>query len=354
MYRKALAIDLAKNVFEVAVGDGAGRVLERHRFSRNELVHFLFNTPPALMVSEACGTAHYWGRVAIEAGHTVKLLPAQYVKPYRRRNKTDRADAGAILEAARCVELPSVAVKTAHQQTIQALHRIREQLKATRTARINAVRGHLREFGVMLPQSASRFLAEVGPALDAPALPVALKPVLTGLLDEIRSLAQRMKALEHELRHLTQTDPGVQLTRSIPGIGLLTSTALVAAVGDPHSFKRGRQLAAWTGLTPKEASSGERRRLGRMSKQGDIYLRTLFIHGARSVLLRARVRQQSRPQSLSGLETWALQLAERVGHNKAAVAVANKLVRITWAVWITKTPYAARSPSLSAHPATVS
>lgn len=305
MYRKTIAIDLAKNVFEVAVGDGAGRVLARHRFNRAELSQFLINTPPALVVSEAYGTAYYWGRVAIKAGHAVKLLPAQYVKPYRRRNKTDRADAEAILEAARCAALPAVAVKSVDQQAVQALHRVREQLKRTRTARINAVRGHLREFGVLLPQSVSRFLTEVGQALDAPALPAVLKPVLAELLDEIRSLAARMQALERQLHRLTRADPAVQLARSVPGVGLLTSTALVAAVGDPQSFKRGRQLAAWMGLTPREASSGERRRLGRMSKQGDTYLRTLFIHGARSVLLRARAATHPAaiPEQAGGLGT---------------------------------------------------
>lgn len=258
-------MDLAKNLFEVAVGDGAGRVLQRYRFNRDEWARFLVNTPPARVVSEACGTAHSWGRVAGEAGHAVKLLPAHYMKPYRRRNQTDRVDARAILEAARCPDIAPVTAKTVDQQAIQALHRIREQLKRTRTARIHAMRGALREFGVMLPQRASRFLAEAGETLPAPALAAVLKSVLAGFLDEIRSLAARMKALEHQLHQLTQTDPGVPLTRSVLGVGLLTSTALVATVGHPGICKRGRALAAWTGLTPREASSGERRRLGRMS-----------------------------------------------------------------------------------------
>lgn len=254
------------------------------------------------------------------------------------------------MEASRCAELPPVSVKTVEQQAVLALHRIREQLKGTRTARINAVRGHLREFGILLPVSATRFLTEVWEALEAPALPAVLKPVLTDLLAEIRSLGERMKALERELHHLTHQDVGVQLVRSVPGIGLLTNTALVAAVGNPRDFRRGRQLVAWAGLTPEESSSGERRRLGRISKQGDIYLRTLLIHGARSVLLRARMKQRIRPQSLSRLEAWALQLADRVGHNKAAVGLANKLVRISWAVWMTEKPYAAPVPSPSVCP----
>lgn len=337
MDRKTIAVDLAKDVFELALADGRGKVLERRRLNRAQFTAFMANTEPAEVVMEACGTAHYWGRTLQDFGHAVRLLPAQYVRPYRRRNKTDRADAEALLEAARCDGIVPVAVKTPAQQQIQQLHRVREQWKATRVARINGLRGALREFGIDLPVGARAALQRAPAAVET--LPAKLRAALGAVLAEIAQLELRIQATERALAELAEELRPVQLLRTISGIGLLNSTALVAAAGSPEHFKSGRHFAAWLGLTPREASSGHRRHLGRISKQGDAYLRTLLIHGARSVLARAQRLAAQGTAALPPLLRWALALAARVGNNKATVALANKLARTCWAVWKYDRPY---------------
>ena len=273
-------------------------------------------------------------------GHTVTLVSPAYVRPYVRRNKTDRADATAILEAVRSVEVPPVAVKRVEQQALVALHRVREQWKRTRTARINTLRGILREHGLLLPagpRAAVQAVAGIVEDADAP-LPMHLRHVLASVQEEIRAIERRMLALEHELAALAATDPVVTQLRTVPGIGLLTATALVGSVGHIGGFGRGRQFASWLGLTPREHSSGQRRHLGRISKQGDRYLRCLLTHGARAVLISA-ARQRAAEQPLSRLHHWALTVRDRRGHNKATIAVANKLSRLVWAVWTKDVPY---------------
>jgi transposase len=263
----------------------------------------------------------------------VKLLPPQHVRPYVRRNKTDRADAAALLEADRCPDILAVPVKSGEQQGLQGLHRVRSAWMATRTDRINTLRGLLREFGLALPQGPAAVL-ERAPALVAEgdgAVPPALRTALAELVAEIRSLQTRIADLEKQLREQAKQRPDVQRLLAVPGIGLLIATALVAAVGGMEAFRDGRHLAAWLGLTPKESSSGQRRHLGPISKRGDRYLRMLFIHGARAALLAAQHRQGA-GQPLTRLQQWALDLAVRVGHNKAACALANKLARIAFAV----------------------
>lgn len=217
----------------------------------------------------------------------MKLLPAQYVKPYRRRNKTDRADCSALLEASRDPELKPVAVKTPWHQAIQGLHRLRSQWMATRTGRINTLRGLLREFGMTIPVGAKTALKQLPEKFEDAAVPEVLRPMLHSAIAEIRELEQRMDEVEKQLKHLTKADPAVQAVQRVSGIGLLTSTALVASAVDAKNFRSGRHLASWIGLTPGEYSSGSTRRLGRISKRGDVYLRMLFIHGARAVLLHA-------------------------------------------------------------------
>lgn len=285
--------------------------------------------------------AHYWGRVAQRHGHTVTLVPPAYVRPYVRRNKTDRADAEAILEAVRAGQMPSVPVKRVEQQALVGLHRVREQWMTTRTARINTLRGILREHGILLPPGAGAALLAVPTILEdteAP-LPMHLRLVLASVHAEVRAIEARIADLERELRALAQADPVVTRLRTIPGIGLLTATALVGSVGHIHAFRRARQFASWLGLTPREHSSGTRRRLGGISKRGDVYLRCLFTHGARAVLVAAH-RRRRLGQSLTRLHHWALSVRERRGHNKATIAVANKLGRIVWAVWHKDVPFA--------------
>jgi transposase len=339
MKRTTIAVDLAKSVFQLSEADGEWRVVKRQRLNRGQLLRFFSERQPCLVVMEACGTAHFWARWLGSLGFTVRLLPPQYVRAFVRRNKTDRTDADALLEAARSADLAEVPVKSEHQQALLSLHRLRAAWLATRTARINAVRGILREFGVNVARGARRVTAAVHDLLAQPtsAIPIALHPVLQEACCEIRELETRMKQTEDELEQLAKGLPIVALLRSVPGIGLLTSTALVAAVGDVLRFPSGRHLASWLGLTPRERSSGNVRRLGGITKRGDRYLRTLLIHGGRSLLAAAHRRS-----SLDRLRAWGLDVERLRGHNRAAVAVANKLARICWAVWRHGERYQAR------------
>lgn len=329
-----VGVDLAKNVFEIALADERGHILERQRLSRVRFDRFFVNRPACRIIMEACGSAHHHARRLSSQGHQVLLLPAQYARAYVRRNKTDAADASALIEAARCPDIRPVPIKTVDQQALQQLHRLRAQWMAARTSRINFLRGCLREFGVSIPVGAQRAIQAVREAianLDA-AVPVLLHSSLLELLAEIDSLEQRCKSIDRELARLTEQDVVVERLLKIPGVGPLTATALRASVVDVQRFPSGRHFASWLGLTSREFSSGERRRLGRISKQGDPYLRTLLIHGARAVLLAAKSAQR-RGATLDRLRLWALDLQERRGHNKAAVALANKLARIVWATW---------------------
>jgi transposase len=334
MHATTIGVDLAKSVFEVAVADATWRVVARHRFTRPQFERSLRAQPPAHVVMEACGTAHFWARFARAHGHRVSLLPAQYVRPYVRRNKTDRTDAEALLEAVRSGQIDPVTVKTVAQQEVVALHRIREEWKATRTARINAMRGFLQEHGLPIARGAQTAVATVPRLLEDAETPIPgrLRRVLAHLVEEVRDLDDRIETIEHELAAIAKDDAVVQRLMRIPGIGLLTATALVATVGHIHAFRAARRFASWLGLTPSERSSGPRRRLGAISKQGDVYLRCLLTHGARAVLLGAhRTAKQGKP--VTRLQQWALTVQARRGHNKATVAVANKLARIVWAVW---------------------
>jgi transposase len=260
------------------------------------------------------------------------LLPPHAVRPYVVRNKTDRTDAKGLLEAARNDEVRPVPVKSATQQALAALHRLRSTWLATRTARINTVRGLLREFGVVIPTGARHVVPALGAVLeDADAgVPSLLRPALAEAAREIREIEGRIRAVEHQLDAVAEQTPVVSRLCSIPGVGLLTATALVAAVGDVQRFPSARHFASYLGLTPRERSTGQRRQLGAISKRGDAYLRMLLIHGARAVLCHAKTKTAPAPDRL---RAWALHLERFRGHNKAAVALANKLARIAWAVW---------------------
>ncbi len=332
MKSKIIAVDLAKDVFEVAVANDNCRILERQRLSRKAFSTFLAAQPPALVLLEACGTAHFWGRTAQTAGHQVRLLPAQYTAPYCRRGKTDRSDVEALLEAHRCNDIKPVPVHSVEQQTIQQLHRVREQWKHTRTQRINGLRGFLRELGFAMPLGAKLAQSQARQIIDDPVIPAPLKVIFSRMLDEIAALEADMVGVERQLKALTKTNADIQRLQTVAGVGLLTSTALVAAVGSPERFPDGKHLSSWLGLTAREHSSGTRRHLGKITKQGDVYIRTLLIHGARSVLTRIKTLQRA-GKPLPRLYQWASALEQRVGHNKAACALANKMARICWAVW---------------------
>lgn len=316
------------------MADRHWHLIDRHRFTRRQFERFLASQPPCHVVMEACGTAHHWGRVAQSHGHQVTLLPAQYVRPYARGNKTDRTDAETLLEAVRSGRIVPVAVKTVAQQELLALHRIRDQWMATRPARINALRGFLREQGILLPRGAHAAVAAI-PSLveDADtARPGRLREALALLDTDVRDVEARVALIERRLKAFVTTDPVAQRLLKIPGIGLLTATALLGTVGHMHGFRRGRHVASWLGLTPREHSSGRHRSLGRITKRGDVYLRCLLAHGARAVLLAAH-RRAAAEKPLTRLQPWAVAVAHRRGHHKATVALANKLARIVWAVW---------------------
>lgn len=337
MHTTQAGIDIAKSVFEVAVSDVPGTVRERHRLNRERFRRFFSARESTMVLMEACGSAHYWGRELEAMGHRVRLLHPGDVARYRDGNKTDRADAKAVLEAARNAGIDPVPVKSQEQQAIAALHRIRQGYLQTRTARINAVRGHLREFGIVLPMGARHVVGRAEPALATAELPNILRHALNGLLAEIDELQTKAERLRSELERLAQTIPEVGVLMSVPGIGVLTATALVAFVGDLNRFRSGRDLAAYLGLTPREHSSGQIRRLGRITKRGNSYVRMMLIHGARSAL-----RAGSMTDAPDDLRTWALSIARRRGFNVAAVALANKLARVCWRVCHDERPFERR------------
>lgn len=332
-----VGVDVAKSVFEVAVSETPGAVRERHRLSRERFRRFFAAREPSNVLMEACGSAHYWGRQLEAMGHQVSLLHPGDVARYRDGNKTDRADAKALLEAARNADIDPVPVKSTEQQAIVALHRVRQGYLQTRTARINAVRGHLREFGVVIPVGARGVTARAEAALQAEELPDFLRRALRDVLDEIESLQTKSELLRSELERLARTMPEATVLMSVPGVGVLTATALVAFVGDIRRFRSGRDFAAYLGLTPREHSTGLSRRLGRITKRGNSYLRMMLIHGARSAL-----RAGSMTNVPDDLRTWALDIARRRGFNVAAVALANKLARVCWRVWIDNRPFERR------------
>lgn len=339
MEHTTIAVDLAKSVFQVAVSHRAGQVSLERRLPRTCFLSFFAQQPPATVLLEACGSAHHWARQLQQCGHDVRLLPAHDVHRYVRRNTTDRGDAKALLEAARNDEIRPVPVKTVDQQMIASLHRLRSTWLATRTARLNTVRGLLREFGVVIPVGAQHVVPIVRALVDDARVPALLQPVLATTADEIRTLDATIHGIDQPLATRARQLPDATRLQTVPGVGVITATALLAAVGDIRRFPTGRHFASFLGLTAREASSGEQRRLGAISKRGDTYVRMLLIHGGRSVLWSAKGKAGT-----DGLRAWALRTEQRRGHNVAAVAVANKLARIVWAVWSRQLPYAGGLP----------
>jgi len=336
-------VDLAKTVFELAVAGPDWRIRERARLSRGQFERWFQNRPVGLVVMEACGSAHHWARWLGRLGIAVKLLPARYVRAYVKRNKTDAADAAALLEAARCAEIVPVRVKSLEQQGLQALHRTRSLWMATRTSRINALRGFCREFGIAIAEGSRVGVEQIGRVLADPqtAIPGLLRGTMTLLVEEIRLLEGRIAQLERELTNAAKQSPACATLLTVPGIGLLTATAMVAATGGSVGhFKDARHFAAWFGLTPKEHSSGGTRHLGRISKRGDRYLRMLLTHGARSVLRAASVATTA-GKPIDALRQWAVAVQKRSNHNKATCALANKLARICYATLRDQEPYGA-------------
>jgi len=254
-----VSVDVAKSVFQVAVSHAPGRVHQQHRLSRSGFRRFFAGHEPVQVLMEACGSAHYWGRELEKMGHHVSLLPPTDVSRYRDGSKTDRADAKALLEASRNRAIDPVPVKSAEQQAVTALHRLRSGYLATRTARINQVRGHLREFSASIPVGARHVVPRARAALEEGVVPDFLRRALMEALEEIESLKTKAESIHKQLVHLARHMPAARQLMTVPGIGVLTATALVAFVGDPYRFRSSRRFAAYLGLTPREHSSGRRR-----------------------------------------------------------------------------------------------
>jgi len=332
MNATTVAIDLAKDVLELGFEDAKGRIIDRKRLRRSAFDKALVNVPPLTVVMEACGCSHYWGRRFERLGHRVVLLPAQHCKPFVCGNKTDRSDVTGLLTAYRLGGITPVPLKTEEQQGVQALHRLREHHKHQRTASINALRGLLREFGVAIPVGAAKVRPAVLAALEdgANGIPMALRQRLAEVLDEVPAHTGSMQRIECDLAEFTRRDVRSQRYQAATGVGLTTATALSASHGDLDRLPSGRHFASSLDLTPKGLSSGSTRRLGKLTRRGDIYLRTLLIHGGRCLLQRAAISRRN-GQPLDRQSAWALTLADRIGQNRAACALANKLAHRLWA-----------------------
>ena len=320
-------IDLAKNVFQVHGVNERGKVALKKQLKRAQVLAFFANLPPCLIGMEACASAHYWARKLTAFGHTVKLMAPQYVKPYVKTNKHDVADAEAICEAVGRPSMRFVAIKTAEQQAILALHRARQGFVKARTAQANQIRGLLGEFGIIIPQGMAHIAKRLPEILEdgENELPGSFRQLLARLGENLEHLQRQVAELEREIQRWHQHSEASQRVAAIPGIGALGASALVATVAEARSFSNGRQLAAWLGMVPKQASSGGKTTLLSISKRGDSYLRTLFIHGARSVLQQV----ERHPERA---DPWLKQLLARRPKNVVTVALANKNARIAWAL----------------------
>lgn len=326
-----IGIDIAKSVFQIHGVDERGVTVLTRRVSRDrfleEMAQRSGGSRSVLVGMEACGGAHHWGRELIKLGFDVRLISPKHVKPYVRGDKTDRLDAEAICEAVSRPRMRFVAVKTLDQQSMQSLHRVRQQLIKQRTAVSNQARGLLAEHGFVTGSGVARvrqLLAEVGSG-DPPGVGPLLRELAEELRDELSRLDERIGHHDKRLDGLARKDADCQKLLKVPGIGVITATALTSAVGDAKLFGGGRALSSWLGLTPKEHSSGNKRRLGGISKRGNSYLRTLMIHGARSAVWAAVKKDDAQSR-------WINALRERSGTNVAAVALANRNARVVWAI----------------------
>jgi transposase len=322
-----IGLDLAKRVFQVHGADTQGRPVLRKKLRRAKLMPFFADLPPCLVGMEACASAHYWARELQALGHEVRLIPPQYVRPFVKTNKNDAADAEAICEAVGRPTMRFAAAKSVEQQSVLMLHRARELLVRQRTMVINALRGHCAEFGIVVAQGASKveeLIAIIEDSHDT-RLPSVAREALGALVAQLRSAQGRIKALEARLTAWHRSSEASRRLAAIPGVGVITATALVATIGDAAQFRSGRQLSAWLGLVPRQHASGGKQRLGRISKHGDGYIRRLLVHGARTVLRWRRAKPGARPG-------WTDRLLARRPTNVVLVAMANKTARVAWAL----------------------
>jgi transposase len=314
-----IGIDLAKNVMQVHGSDEKGKAVLKKQLKRAQVLPFFADLTPCRISMEACGSAHYWARKLQALGHTVQLIPPQYVKPFVKRNKNDAAHAEAICEAMSRPNMPAVPIENAEQQAILSVHRARQGFVKARTAQANRIRGLLAEYGITIPQGIGHIAKRVPEILEDGEndLPGSFRQLILRLLDHLKELDRQVGELEATIQLWHRENKASQKLAKIPGIGPITASAMSASIGDAKSFKNGPQVAAWLGIVPRQHSTGGKSTLLGISKRGDTYLRTLLIHGARAVIRIAERKPDADP--------WLKKLI-------AAVALANKNARIIWAL----------------------
>ena len=329
-----IGIDLAKTVFQVHGVDTQGKVVLRRQLKRTQMMAFFQKLSPCLIGIEACASSHYWARTLMAMGHEVKLIAPQFVKPYVKGNKNDANDAEAICEAVSRPNMRFVPIKTVAQQDIQALHRIRQELIHQRTAKVNQIRGLLGEYGIMVAQRVPALRQAIPEILEDAenGLTVDFRVLLDGLREDLVNLDARIATMDQAIQKLAQNHAGAKRLQQLRGIGPITATALIAAIGNGSMFEKGRDAAAWCGLVPRQHSSGGKDKLLGISKRGDAYLRTLLIHGARAVIKTAADKDDR-------LSRWVQSLCARRNKNIAAVALANKTMRMAWALLTSEQNY---------------
>ena len=322
-----VGIDLAKNVFQVHAVDERGRAVLRKQLRRDQMRAFFVNLPPCLIGMEACASAHHWARTLQRFGHTLRLMAPQFVKPYVKTNKNDVADAEAICEAVGRPNMRFVPIKSVEQQAVLALHRVRQGFVRARTAQGNQIRGLLGEFGLIMPKGIVNVAKRVPLLLEdaGEELPALFGQLIERLTDHLKELDRQVDELETQIKAWHRSSELSRKLEKIPGIGPLGASALVASIADANSFDNGRQLSAWLGLVPRQDSSGGKPKLLGISKRGDVYLRTLLIHGARSAIRAAQ-------RKTVNTNAWLAGLLNRRHPNIAAVALANKNARTVWAL----------------------
>ncbi len=329
-----IGLDLAKSVFQVHGIDASGKIVIRRQLRRSQVIAFFKKLPPCLVGMEACATSHYWAREIVALGHDARMMPARYVKAYVKRNKNDAADAEAICEAVTRPTMRFVPIKTPEQQSVLILHRTRQLFDRQRTALINALRAHLAELGIVagVGRNGLEKLLEVIADDRDERVPPAARDCLLALRDQLASVKQQILDADRRVLVWHRASELSRRLDDIPGVGPLIATALVASIPDPHAFRSGRDLAAWIGLVPRQSSTGGKERLGRISKAGNRYLRKLLFVGALSVIRRAKQTDCRR-------RPWLAALLERRPTKLAAVALANKIARIAWAIMTRGTRY---------------
>ena len=322
-----IGIDLAKQVFQIHAVDSHEKTVCRRQLRRNQMIEFFTRIEPCEIGMEACASSHYWARKLQEIGHTVKLIAPQFVKPYVKTNKSDANDAEAICEAMSRTNMRFVTIKTTEQQDLQALHRIRTELVHQRTAKVNQTRGLLGEYGIVIAPRINQLRKALPCILENAdnGLSARFRLLLARLQENLRYLDEQIAELEQEIKREANENTAAKKLQQLRGIGPITATALVAAIGDGKAFKKGRDLSAWLGLVPGHHGTGGKNVLMGISKRGDTYLRTLLIHGARAVLKAASSKNDR-------LSHWLQELCKRRNKNVAAVALANKTARLAWAL----------------------